>query len=1273
MHRACEEPNQALICYRRTDSAFAEALRRRLQKHYTIDCFRDEEGHKYGSEWRPCWRQQLDFPVDRTLAADLGPTIIVIATNAACDPRPDGDIVVDEIWEALTPTDPARHNPIVVLQFGNRGWPELRNRLSEKARKMGRPGLMEHLDRLHQPRVFDPSLLTPDLSNRQWNDICRPIVISVRSYFLRKMIEERNATKDWAKDVLRHRLCQDDNFAKFQQSRDALDKAVRTLALSNRKAVVAVAAGGLGKTMQVAQSLLASLDTNATPFFPIVLTNEDIKNLDQTLRQRFGLTWLDAGQPVSLPDEGLEWFLDKLCFVTDSLERADDVAATARQLHRLRPVSKLVVTTRPEAWSKAKDQLAVDAADVIDLSEIGDNDVATYLKLRSVEDVHQRPYLRNPVFLDIAAYLARQQPPEIRFDGSELSNESDLLDKFKAFSSRPQQGRPAPEIDQARRENEKFLESLAQRQLVESRFDVSLSALRADHQSAIDYLTLNRPFAIVTGVEEDKRIRLRHDVIDSHNLAHLIARIEPALFAKVLGIPESRSQGKLHLGFGQVMFEGIVQYAHDRQQWKLIHTFFLEYLRLVDNKDQPDSTFKATGWNCGYVITARFPVFAELIQQSLAGKYLGKSPARSATDRLSDLNGLTQDAMSSVGSMLGGQRSMSIADPTGNFLQSLARHIADPNVSLKGRLIEGVAKVNRPADAVKLLADLASNAAMIKKDAAIVRYIARALQDAARGARCHTPAIQNVLTRLKATWSVSFPEQFPTIQRDIEEAEREVADLAGGPRPQATPFTVAEFIEGLSNLDPTRSAPQFSDWVIVERYLAELKETKGHLAGRSHEAIILAAGRCLWHHHSRCHEKAAHTLGFIDHPFARAILLHVLTFESGDGLETEIIQALSRQASHLVGNAPKRRRFMLALVRAIAVRHRLVGDQRVNELAGLLRLLDPPSKMLITEHYVELQRFRSGVPSMAENVAASPAVLPTWLNEKERQRNVGEDVEAKLAFETNYVNDAGAIRFARSSWRLPRLLHLALRERGKYFKRLAMDQRRPAEFTASWEIEAAARANATNERLRQLTEFFRPGWQAWKDRESLPFVAYLDAIAQLYVAFEGAIEVPSIATLHCTAVLSDGNLIEAQRSSRSDYAPSAWAPSFEEQMKLEDIDAGDGIVTCLLRGFREEFGVTLTRGELSIKSASLGIEWSLINTVMLVFVELKLTSDEFRARSVARERDGEIGEPRFVPLEERLGPLRKSDLGFWFDQDRRLAHPTTSARLALIIETQQAQ
>jgi hypothetical protein len=149
-------------------------------------------------------------------------------------------------------------------------------------------------------------------------------------------------------------------------------------------------------------------------------------------------------------------------------------------------------------------------------------------------------------------------------------------------------------------------------------------------------------------------------------------------------------------------------------------------------------------------------------------------------------------------------------------------------------------------------------------------------------------------------------------------------------------------------------------------------------------------------------------------------------------------------------------------------------------------------------------------------------------------------------------------------------------------------------------------------------------------------------------------------------LLADDHLVEGKRKPTLHYAPGAWAASFEEQMQREDVELGEGIRTCLMRGFDEEFGVKLTSEDVTIQALSLGIEWDLTNYVVLVMARLTLGLDEFWRRALAGEQDHELEMIATMPLKARLANVGRDDLGFWVDKEPRKLHPTTAARLALL-------
>ena len=117
-----------------------------------------------------------------------------------------------------------------------------------------------------------------------------------------------------------------------------------------------------------------------------------------------------------------------------------------------------------------------------------------------------------------------------------------VANRLRAFSAKPRPG-----------------------QLAHNRFDVERQAFGdSGYEDAIAHLVEHGKYAILEGVNESGvRIRLRHDVIDAHNIANLL-QDDPKLFSEVLGSREHK--GKLHLGFGQLLFEGVAQAAHDRRQ-----------------------------------------------------------------------------------------------------------------------------------------------------------------------------------------------------------------------------------------------------------------------------------------------------------------------------------------------------------------------------------------------------------------------------------------------------------------------------------------------------------------------------------------------------------------------------------------------------------------------------------------------------------------------------------------------------------------------------------
>ena len=169
----------------------------------------------------------------------------------------------------LPPTPAARRNHLVVLKFGTKGWVELSRRLEEKGRAEGRPDVVKRIDnRPHRPGVLDASLLLqPELTDRQWNEICRPIVVSVRSYFL-DILRKSGLPRSNGRTGSCRTGSLPPPAATCSPGRAlasiSTGRSVGSPARPEKRAVVAVGPGGVGKTTQVALSLQAVLGAPRT-------------------------------------------------------------------------------------------------------------------------------------------------------------------------------------------------------------------------------------------------------------------------------------------------------------------------------------------------------------------------------------------------------------------------------------------------------------------------------------------------------------------------------------------------------------------------------------------------------------------------------------------------------------------------------------------------------------------------------------------------------------------------------------------------------------------------------------------------------------------------------------------------------------------------------------------------------------------------------------------------------------------------------------------------
>ncbi|HZF62237.1 MAG TPA: hypothetical protein VEZ52_11535 [Desulfovibrio sp.] len=1217
-----QEKCHVLICYRRIDTGLAQAVKTRLETSFNLKVFLDEDCHRPGYPWREMWKEQLYQAVDSDVAPNLGPTVVVIATASASQPR-DPDIVVEEIFDALYPQRGITDVPIVLLRFGEEGWKELERRLV--IRNTGHSGGRDPetiATQLHQPEIFK-SITSYD-KDREYietvlDSCCASIVKSVRAYFIRRLVKERERTLAWAKRIVGRQLVPKQRF-----DRDEISKAVSDLVSKPElRSVAFVGPGGTGKTTAVARALVEALDLpDSKCFFPILLTDEDILDIDSALKRRLGLNWVSKDKVISLAEEGLHWFKDIICFVTDSLEHADDPKETAQKLRRLLGTCKLVLTSRPGAWSAARSAFApTDTSEtpadarIIELTDLKSKIVADVLDIKG-SDLVSRPFLRNPVFLDICLYLAAQEQGKT---SSLPDTETALLDRMRKYCLEPNEGLTNVERRLKGEANERIMKDLSRCQIERGCFYVPREKIDG-HSDLLNVLIDNANYV----VEEDGLIRLRHDIIDSHNIAvtsEMCSNVDVLNSTLML----------LVKGFGRVLFETVMQMAHDRNAVSTIDRYFEQFLFVVDNK----MTRHSESWNAGYVITARLKVFLGQIRNVLNGEYLGNRLPASNGEKLSSLHPpkLTQLALSSVAAMFGGAASFSMDDEDGCILSALRRYIS--SVSLRARLIEALPKINRPQEVENALEFFADDAQLVKDDPGIAQYLSSAIVEAALEDRDFEQRAYVALQKLLKPVEELHPPSH-VLLRTVRHAIGEVERLLGIDMQQRIApstdgaFTVEELEEGLALCDRF-SLGRASDWTIVERYLAIVGMQRQL---QSLPLVTMLVARSLWHQHGRIHQKAYEILGILDNSRARAALLYALTFETDDVSETALIAALERQMNAVSTDSQRAKCFQLALRRALATRIGNAGQQRLVELGKIVEG-SGVDRSIVTSEYVELRRYKVLPELILDQPAAS---LPEWLTAAERTRDVGAELEQKLSFVAGQVD---TILCSGSTWATPRRLHLALHERQAFFDGIC--------------------------REHGIAPIMRPPSHDWK--ESPDFAAHLEAIMSLYESFESESPLPSIGCVHALLVTKDNQLLQARRSLGSAYYPGAWSISFEEQMRKEDLDGGRGVQTCLLRGIFEEFGVQLDLSLVTPLAASFGIEWSAANRVLLIVCRLEQDARSFMEIADISSGDREITEFGFIPMESVRNSLTHHQTGFWCFAARNSQHPTNAARLALLFNS----
>ncbi|MBV8839052.1 MAG: hypothetical protein JO000_21170 [Alphaproteobacteria bacterium] len=1236
-----------LISYRHSDHAFAKALVDRLIA-LDVRSFVDARAHVSGYAWQAFWTSALAAEPS-SLDPTVGPGIVVLATAAIHETK-RVDHVVREIIDALRESQRSgRVLPISILRFDPTAADELQRRLSKlqpRHRDLNLDLSVFHRSApLYHVDVAHPRRLTAE----NWIEVCRAVLHTARAAVRRRLEAERQRAIDWAKTTIAQQLTSEViDFSDLAAERLAARFAAGSTVADRRAGVsrlAVVGPGGAGKTTLVARTLLQTLQADHNLFFPIVLTADDLaRDKAHAVRRRLGLGRDLVVEPDSMLHDYYAFAQGRIFVVTDGLERSDNVTATAHDLAQIGDEVGIWITSRDEAWAEANRVLAFDENEVAPLRGISRAVVAKWISALGIaitEDfIRSRgDFLRNAVFLDIAAYLLRDQAISLARRQRACESSTHLLDLLFDWSVDNHRG--GNDAVQAAEDRKLLLERLALLQVTGKQFAIDRDrllgddpAIRARNARALESFLDGTSLVIEERMPgEPRRVRLRHDVVDSHNIATL-----------VLSDPQSRHTlyGALDVGFGQIAFEGVIQCAHDRSREAVKDEFFDFFLRMVDNKRV--ARFKAAGWNSGYVIMARLAAFIPQIASVLGGEYVGdRRPAEGETISALDPPTLTESALSSVGSMFLGARPLSIADPEGRLIGNLGRLVHATRY--RARLIEAIARIDSPPAAVDLLEQLAAETDTLRRDQPIALYLADSLQEIAREAPALATRIEAVLSQTISYFtSGRLDAELPVLRflfrsRNIVRRAAQLSEIAEPAESEA------EYLQGL-RLHAWKMPRRFSDWRLFEDYAHRIARAGGKIGGAICEPVIFALGAGFWHEHVRCHEFAAAALGAIDHPFARGVLLHALVVEDQERTLRSLFDAVAKQAKFTRARPQTARAFLRAIRRTAAQRHARTGAAKLGADAfqACIRACGITDAAIVSAGMVEVAPLAPDARFSMTDASRAPEAQFEWLSRAESSLDVGPELEPKAALllQPSQGEPIRRIVVRPATWAIPARAHRAI------MARMAELERLPRDSTAIFPSTCAG--------LRKLARY---------DRQ---IARQVEAAARLHAVFEGIFagataDWPSIAVVHVIVSTRDGKIIDARRSSQAWYAPGRWATSFEEQIMRPEFEAPEPLAAIVTRGLWEEFQVRASA--LVLRKISLMLEWPSLNPGLVIDAEVANLAREFLAGK-PRDGDAELGEVEARDRDWSEASLAVSPLGFVAMDEDGSRHPSSAARLALL-------
>ena len=1221
-----------LISYRNEDKPFAERLAKELFDRFAISAFFDKTSHPAGHPWQQQWLDALRRKPAPEENSAIGPGVIVLVTRAMEGERPDEDQVVREIADALACSGPEHGIPIAPLRFHEAGFKALRERV---ANSCGRDALGAR----HWPELLsDIPINEPErISPADWERICFQVARVARSSMLHRLRYLRDETLAWANGVSKNFFSRLDLSSASKDLKDIHNVLQLAEAQMEAPQFAIVGQGGTGKTAQLAQAVRRVCIRPSSRLFPVLLSTDELDGgLDRVKRKlRIG-----PSDDLSAIEDLHTWAQGKLVFIIDSLEQSANLRNVLTTLSQLQAAAVgLLITCRTSVWiTKANDSLRLRDRQVLTVANLDDNFVARSLD-RPLHFVEKHPYLRQALFLDIAAHLLSESRLSDAQKKRALKSQTALLDELQLW---------ATETDSRAQDREsltppviEFLSELARQQLRQRKFYISPDSLvsssgdlHGGDEDVIEHLRNQRPYLLEESLHGDSVVRLRHDNIDANNVARLLLE-DPAALREVLAIAE--------LGFSQIVLEALAQRAtdlHDQsaEPPKPILEIFEAFIRGCDNKNDPDDRFNKLGWSTGFVLQNKIHIFEALLRDGLNWQYKSNLEPSRDSQAYSELRQLSQRTLSSIASMFLGARPLELKDEDGSTLATLRQLILNEKVKFKARLVEALPRFDDGNDGgAQLLILLCRDAHFIARDPEISAYLADALHDVVTGGlySLQAVAVLAALDDLRAIVdrlaTADNKIQLPAL-RKLVVRRNQVAVKLNQPVVSEFEMTEIEYRQAFALHHPGVPT-RVSDWRVFNEYAERLRSDTDSV--RASDSSVLALGQGLWHDMVNCHVAAIRCLGTIDHPFARAIILYAIATRSDDRLEEACLAAIESQGKQLRDREKDRSSFAVALARACAQRWLALPGSRTKELAALLASLGWTGERIVTAGAIELASVHAAGATMQGRTLVVDNDVAELLS-YEHAFESGPDEESKIALDLldPMQLSSVAMQLSESNWRIPRKLHVSI-IKGVEIVPVIRRAELGVDNTAAQHDHAVARHVSTIARCHRLFERFMQG--------NAPH--------------------PHILCLHALILSADHKIIRARRSKKADYYPGHWTTTFEEQLKQEDLLIDSNLVRRVaIRGISEEFGLVLERDQVVLGDVVAMLEWPTMNLCLMTCLEVGCTSAELSSGALAL--GDELIEVEALPIQRTLSGLTSPYPAVYVEEVDTQEHPTTLTRIA---------